>query len=169
LYWEIDVRRAKGADEPVLERLYSTFSRVDAVVARFDQLELTLLWGEIRFDCFCCLIVHDIKFWVVPFANQEFKVLFVCIQYALRVEARDWRGEDGVGFVVVHHEETDVTIEGHEREVPVQSFYTTPVFLSAKAPKQNTLAMDSSSIGVAKIIVVDGDEARHGIGVDARN
>jgi len=39
LYWEINVRRAKGANEPVLERLYGTFSRVDAVVAGFDQLE----------------------------------------------------------------------------------------------------------------------------------
>ena len=55
---------------------------------------------------------------MVPFANQEFKVLFVCIQYALRVEAGDWRGEDDIGFIVVHHEETDVTTEGHEREVP---------------------------------------------------
>ncbi len=113
---------------------------------------------------------------MVPFANQEFKVLFVCIQYALRVEAGDWRGEDGIGFIVVHHEETDVTIEGHEREVPGAIVVHDTDILLAKAPKQNTLAMDSSSMsamnagpGVAKIIVVDRDEARHGIGVDARN
>ncbi len=55
------------------------FFGVDAVIARFNVLEVILLWRKVRFDCFCCLIVHDVDFWGVPFAHKKFEVLFVCI------------------------------------------------------------------------------------------
>ncbi len=70
---------SKGANELIFECLDCLFSGVDAVIARFNELEVTLLWGKVRFDCFCCLIVHDVDFWGVPIAHKKFKVLCVCV------------------------------------------------------------------------------------------
>ena len=79
LDWKINIRGAKGAYESIFERLNGTFGGIDAVVTRFDELEAALLWGEVGFYCFCCLIVHDVNVWGEPFADEIFKVLFVCL------------------------------------------------------------------------------------------
>jgi hypothetical protein len=76
---KVHVGGAKGADESIFKCLDSSFSNVDVVIAGFDELEATLLWGKVRFDCVCCLIVHDVDFGGVPFAYKKFKVLFVCV------------------------------------------------------------------------------------------
>ncbi len=62
LDWKVHVCGAKGANESIFECLDSLFSGVDAVIAGFDKLEATLLWGKVQFDCFCCLIIHDVDF-----------------------------------------------------------------------------------------------------------
>ncbi len=76
---KVHVGGTKGADESIFKCLDSPFSSIDAVIAGLDKLEATLLWGKVRFDCFCCLIVHDVDFWGVPFAHKKFEVLFVCV------------------------------------------------------------------------------------------
>ncbi len=76
---KVYVGGAKGANESTFKCLDSPFSGIDVVIAGFDELEATLLWGKVRFDCFCCLIVHDVDCWGVPFAYKKFKVLFVCV------------------------------------------------------------------------------------------
>ncbi len=76
---KVHIGGAKGANESIFKCLDSSFSGVDAVIAGFDELEATLLWGKVQFDCFFCLIVHDIDFLGVPFAYKKFEVLFVCV------------------------------------------------------------------------------------------
>ncbi len=76
---KVHIGGAKGADESIFKCLDSSFSGIDMVIAGFDKLEATLLWGKVQFDCFCCLIVHDVDFWGVPFAYKKFEVLCVCI------------------------------------------------------------------------------------------
>ncbi len=76
---KVHVGGAKGTDESIFKCLDSSISSIDAVIAGFNKLEATLLWGKVRFDCFCCLIVHDIDFWGVPLAYKKFEVLFVCV------------------------------------------------------------------------------------------
>ncbi len=76
---KVHVGGNKGADESIFKCLNSSFSSVDAVIAGFDKLEATLLWGKVPFDCFCCLIIHDVDFWGVPLSYKKFKVLFVCV------------------------------------------------------------------------------------------
>jgi hypothetical protein len=76
---KVHVGGAKGAYESFFKCLDSPFCSIDAVIAGFDELEATLLWGKVRFDCFHCLIVHDVDFWGVAFAHKKFKVLFVCV------------------------------------------------------------------------------------------
>ncbi len=76
---KVHVSGAEGADELIFECLDSLFSGVDAVIAGFNELEATLLWGKVQFDFFYCLIVHDVDFGGVPFAHKKFKVLFVCV------------------------------------------------------------------------------------------
>jgi hypothetical protein len=94
---KIHVGGAEGADELIFECLDSPFSGVDTVIAGFDKLEATLLWGKVQFDCFCCLIVHDVDFWGVPFARKKFKVLL----YASRIlcESRPGMGVANMAFV----------------------------------------------------------------------
>jgi hypothetical protein len=70
---------AEGADELIFECLDCPSSGVDGMIAGFDELEATLLWSKVCFDCFCCLIVHDVNFWGVPFAHKKFEVLFLCV------------------------------------------------------------------------------------------
>jgi hypothetical protein len=76
---KVHVGGAEGADEFIFKCVDSPFSGIDAVIAGADKLEATLLWGKVQFDCFCCLIVHNVDFWSVPFAYKKFEVLFVCI------------------------------------------------------------------------------------------
>jgi hypothetical protein len=76
---KVHVGGAEGANELIFKCLDSSFSDIDMVIAGFNDLEATLLWGTVRFDCFCCLIVHDVDFWGVPFAYKKFEVLFVCV------------------------------------------------------------------------------------------
>ena len=49
---------------------------------------------------------------------------------------------------MVHHKETHVAIEQHDGKVSSAVIETMPVFLSAKAPKQNMLAMDLLSMSL---------------------
>jgi hypothetical protein len=76
---KVHIGGAEGTVESIFKCLESLFSGVDVVIAGLDELEATLLWGKVRFDCFCCLIVHNIDFWGVPFAYKKLNVLFVCI------------------------------------------------------------------------------------------
>jgi hypothetical protein len=71
---KVHIGGAKGANESIFKCLNSSFSGFDKVIAVFDKLEVTLLWDKVQFDCFCCLIVHDVDFWGVPFAYKKFKV-----------------------------------------------------------------------------------------------
>jgi hypothetical protein len=82
---KVHIGGAKGSNESIFECLDCPFSGVNMVIARFDELEVALLWGKVQLDCFCCLIVHDTDFWGVPFAHKKFKVLFVCVKDTLRI------------------------------------------------------------------------------------
>jgi hypothetical protein len=73
---EVNVYCAEGTNEMILEHLDGAFSHIDAMVARLDKLETALLWGKVEFYCLCCLIVHHVDFWGVPFAHKVFKVFF---------------------------------------------------------------------------------------------
>ncbi len=44
---KVHVSGAKGANESIFKCLDSSFSGVDAVIAGFDDLEVTLLWGKV--------------------------------------------------------------------------------------------------------------------------
>ena len=63
---EFTVRFGESTDETVLEGLYCTFGRVDPVIVRFDEQEITLLCGEEEFNLPACLIVHHVQFIVKP-------------------------------------------------------------------------------------------------------
>ncbi len=76
---KVHISGAEGANESILESLDGLFCSVDAVIAWFNELEATLLWGKVRFDCLCCLIVHDVNLWCVPLTDKILKVLFVCV------------------------------------------------------------------------------------------
>ncbi len=118
LDWKINISGTEGADESIFERLDGAFGGIDAVVTRFNKLKATLLWGKVSLDRFCGLIVHYVDFGGVSFADKIFKVFLVRTQYVVRIEARDGCCENGIGFVVVHHKETNIAIEGHEWEGP---------------------------------------------------
>jgi hypothetical protein len=114
---ELAVGCTKGTDESILKGLYSSLGCVDSVVVWLNQLKCYLLWGEVSLDCFGGLVVHHIDFWFESFAHQIFKVFCVCLQYLFRIQARDWGDEDRIGFVMVHHEETYVSVQGHVWEI----------------------------------------------------
>jgi hypothetical protein len=64
------------------------------------------------------LVVHHIDFWFESFAHQIFEVFCVCFQYSFRIQTCDWGDEYRIGFVMLHHEETYVPIQGHVWKIP---------------------------------------------------
>jgi hypothetical protein len=58
------------------------------MVAWLNKLEATLLWGKVGFYCLCCLIIHYIDFWGIPFAHKEFEVFCVCVKNYLQIQSR---------------------------------------------------------------------------------
>jgi hypothetical protein len=84
------------------------------MVAWLDKLKTALLWGEVGLYCFCCLIIHFVDSWGIPFAHKVFEVFGVCIQNVLQIQSRYRCGKDGIGFVMIHNKKTDIAIQGHE-------------------------------------------------------
>ncbi len=76
---KVHIGGAESTNESILESLDGLFCTIGAVIAWFNELEATLLWGKVRFDCLCCLIVHDVKLWCVPLTDKILEVLFVCV------------------------------------------------------------------------------------------
>ncbi len=116
LNWEVGIGCAQCSDNTILEGLDGLFISVDVVVVWFDKWEADLLRYEVGLDFFCGLIVHDIKFWFVTLFIKIFKILFISSQDAGRVDAQDWSGEDSVSLIMVHDEETNLSIEQHKRK-----------------------------------------------------
>ncbi len=58
--WELAVCRGEGTYKMILECLYRTFGRIDAVVEWFDEQEFALLRGEEAFYLLAGLVVHDV-------------------------------------------------------------------------------------------------------------
>jgi hypothetical protein len=94
---KVHVGGTEGANESFFKCLDSPFSSVIAVITGFDKLEATLLWGKVQLNCFCCLFVHDVDFWDVPFVCKKFKVFF----YASRIlcKSRPGMGLAKMAFV----------------------------------------------------------------------
>ena len=82
---EVHVGGSESTIETILEGLNGPFSGIDTVIAGFDELELAFLWGAVQFDCLHCLIVHDVDFWCISFADKIFKVLIVRGKYFFRI------------------------------------------------------------------------------------
>ena len=53
------------------------------VIAGFNELQLAFLGDKVQFYCPCCLIIHHIYFWFVPFAHKILQVFLVCCQNVL--------------------------------------------------------------------------------------
>ncbi len=116
LNWEVGIGHAQCSNNTILEGLDGLFISVDVVVVWFDKWEADLLGCEVGLDYFCGLIVHDIKFWFVTLFIKIFKILFISSQDAGRVDAQDWSGEDSISLIMVHDEETNLSIEQHKRK-----------------------------------------------------
>ncbi len=114
---ELAIGCAEGTNESILKRLNSSLGGVDSVVVWLNQLKCYLLRGEVSFDCFGGLVVHHIDFWFEPLAYQIFEIFCLCLQNSFRIKAHDWGDEYCIGFVMVHHEETYVSVQGHVWEI----------------------------------------------------
>jgi hypothetical protein len=75
--------------------------------------------------------------------QPETQTLFCMLPKHFVNQGRRLACKDGVCFIVIHHKKTYVAIKQHEGKFPVQSLYTTPVFLLAKVLKQMTFAIYS--------------------------
>ncbi len=95
---KVHVGGAEGTNESIFKCLNSPFSGIDAVIAGFNKLEATLPWGKVQFDCFCCLIVHDVDFWVYPLLTRNLKFFL----YASRIlcKSRPGMGVAKMAFVL---------------------------------------------------------------------
>ena len=70
---ELAVGCPKGTNKSIFECLDGLLCSVDPVVVWLNQLECQLLWGEVSFDCFGGLIVHDIYFRFEPLLTKYSK------------------------------------------------------------------------------------------------
>jgi hypothetical protein len=101
LQWEIGICRCERCNEGIFERLDGPFSGVDSMVVWLDKLEFAFFFGKKLLDKFCCLIVHDVDFRLVPLGLQHFEVSLVRVENTFVVQARNWRCQNCVGFIVV--------------------------------------------------------------------
>ena len=60
----------------------------------------------------CCLIVHNVQFYLESFLLEHVEILFVGVEYYYICR------ENGVGFVVVHHKITYATVDRHKWDIP---------------------------------------------------
>jgi hypothetical protein len=61
---EIGIGGCKRCNISILKSLDGLFGRIDAVIMRFDKLELALLVGEKVFDISGSLMFHDNQLWL---------------------------------------------------------------------------------------------------------
>ena len=66
---------------------------------------------------FCCLIVHDVEFRFETFLFKHDELFFICVKHGDVREVVDGGGENAVGFIMVHDEVADGSVERHEWEV----------------------------------------------------
>jgi hypothetical protein len=113
---KISICCSQGTYEPIFEGLNCTLCGVDAMVMQFNELEADLLRRGVSLDHFLCLIINYIYLWFVTFAGEIFEVSSVSGKNAGIIETWDGSCKDGTCFIVIHHKQTDVSIEGHERK-----------------------------------------------------
>ena len=105
-------------------------------------------FGEELLDVLCCLIIHHIYFWLVPFSFYQFEMSFVYLKNTLVIQVGNWNSKDSIcfSFIVIHHKETHTSIQWHEWEVARQVvIHDTGHLLQMHHTKQNTFAINSSS------------------------
>ena len=66
---------------------------------------------------FCCLIVHDVELRFETFLFKHGELVFICVKHCDVREVVNGGGKNAVGFVMVHDEMADGSVERHEREV----------------------------------------------------
>ncbi len=85
----------------VFKCLNTVFRGIDPMVVGFNKHEFALMFGEKIFHSLRCLV-------------EVCKRFFIGGEYAGIVESGNGFGKDGVCFIMVHYEETNVTIYGYE-------------------------------------------------------
>ena len=110
----------KGGNEHILKSLYGTFRRVEAVIMWLDELKLEFFLCKRLFNVFCCLIIHNVEFWLELFLHKLVEICFLCVEDASIIQPGNRRGHDGICFIMVNDQETHAPVERHEREVTRQ-------------------------------------------------
>ncbi len=99
-----------------LKCLDGAFRSVHLVIVWFNQHQVALFTDKVVFDDTTCLIVHDIRFDLMPFGFKKFKLLNICGKDAVVCEIGDGWCHYGISFVEVDDQETHAPFKGHNWE-----------------------------------------------------